>query len=156
VGLIQVLNFKKHQNPHHTEKKSELPAPVNPLLSNGENPADSLIPDSRIYSPSSPTTRKTKTRKTPLPQNFNISERVRKWAAEKGHTRLEDRLEHFVSYAKRSGKTYADWDEALMTAIRENWANLPADKPVVADIPDPYELTVREHLRARAAGGKVQ
>jgi len=48
LALIQVLNFKKHQNPHHTEKKSELPAPVNSPLSHGEYPADSLIPDSLI------------------------------------------------------------------------------------------------------------
>jgi hypothetical protein len=48
LALIQVLNFKKHQNPHHTEKKSELPAPVNSPLVNGEYPADSLIPDSLI------------------------------------------------------------------------------------------------------------
>jgi hypothetical protein len=54
-ALIEVLNFKKHQSPHHTEKKSELPAPVNsPLghgespLSHGGNPPDSLIPDSLI------------------------------------------------------------------------------------------------------------
>lgn len=61
---------------------------------------------------------------TPLPEGFGISPRVFAWAESKGHGRLEDRLEHFVSYAKRSGKTYADWDEALMTAIREDWAKL--------------------------------
>ena len=43
MKLIQVLKFRKHQNPHHTEKKSELPAPVGSPLDNGENPADSLI-----------------------------------------------------------------------------------------------------------------
>lgn len=51
---IQVINFKEHQNPHHTEKGSVIPAPcalpVNPPLDNGENPADSgfLIPDTLI------------------------------------------------------------------------------------------------------------
>lgn len=48
AALIEVLNFKKHQSPHHTEKKSELPAPVNSPLEHGENPPDSLIPDSLI------------------------------------------------------------------------------------------------------------
>lgn len=61
---------------------------------------------------------------TSLPAGFEISERVRTWAAEKGHRRLEDRLEHFVGYAKRSGKKYADWDEAFMSAVREDWAKL--------------------------------
>ncbi|MEO3879290.1 hypothetical protein [Rheinheimera fenheensis] len=83
--LVQILNFTKHQNPHHTEKGSELPdingnypayyakQPVKkqsktvkePTLNesntdnngdltvkspclDGENPADSLIPDSLI------------------------------------------------------------------------------------------------------------
>ena len=56
---IQVVKFLKHQNPHHTEKKSTLPKPENangcPLtvdspLENGKNPPDSLllIPDSLL------------------------------------------------------------------------------------------------------------
>jgi hypothetical protein len=49
AGLIQVVNFKKHQSPHHTEKKSQLPAPVNSPLEHGENPPDSLIPDLLIH-----------------------------------------------------------------------------------------------------------
>lgn len=63
-AYIQVLNFTKHQSPHHTEKRSQIPGPelkatpdqqiahaplgngeltVNSRLSNGENPPDSLI-----------------------------------------------------------------------------------------------------------------
>lgn len=68
-------------------------------------------------------------RKTPLPPGFAISDRVRQWAADKGHDRLDERLEHFVGYAKRSGKTYVDWDEAFMGAIRENWAKLEPKQP---------------------------
>jgi hypothetical protein len=48
AGMIEVVNFKKHQSPHHTEKKSQLPAPVNSPLDHGGNPPDSLIPDSLI------------------------------------------------------------------------------------------------------------
>jgi len=65
IRLIEVVNFKKHQSPHHTEKKSELPKltdeqhitycklkektiTVNSPLSDGGNPPDSLIPDSLI------------------------------------------------------------------------------------------------------------
>lgn len=65
-------------------------------------------------------------RKTALPPDFAVSERVRVWAAEKGHSRLDAQLEAFVSYAKRSGAKYADWDEALMTAIRKDWAEVGA------------------------------
>ena len=63
ISYIQVLNFSKHQNPHHTEKSKNLPAPplnnkdspsecVLTPLSNGESQvperSDSLIPDSLI------------------------------------------------------------------------------------------------------------
>lgn len=53
VKLIQIANFTKHQNPHHTEKDSEYPTysdycqqSVKQPLINGDTPADSLIPDS--------------------------------------------------------------------------------------------------------------
>ena len=56
LRCIEVLNWAKHQSPHHTEKASTLPVPVD----NGEstvsprkdlrgNPPDSLIPDSLIH-----------------------------------------------------------------------------------------------------------
>jgi len=69
VPVIEILNFKRHQSPHHTEKASELPgweerdpvspcfetkqaingdATVNPQIEDGGNPPDSLIPDSLI------------------------------------------------------------------------------------------------------------
>lgn len=54
-GYIQIVEFKKHQNPHHTEKDSEYPSytdgcqiTVKQPLNNGHTPADSLIPDSLI------------------------------------------------------------------------------------------------------------
>lgn len=61
MALIQVINFEKHQNPHKTEKDSELPEysmksdscsiTVKQPLNNGSRPADSLIPDSLIPDP---------------------------------------------------------------------------------------------------------
>lgn len=51
----EVVNFKKHQSPHHTEKASDLPSlgsngylTVNSPCKDGGNPSDSLIPDSLI------------------------------------------------------------------------------------------------------------
>lgn len=69
---------------------------------------------------------KPKSRKTSIPENFSISDRVSAWATAKGHNRLEERLEHFVSRCKMAGYQYVDWDEAFMTAIRDDWAKLPA------------------------------
>lgn len=67
-----------------------------------------------------------KARQTPLPENFDISERVWAWSREKGYSAADVRrqYESFVSYAKRKGPTYIDWDEALMTAVREDWAKV--------------------------------
>lgn len=70
-------------------------------------------------------------RKTKLPDGFGLSERVRRWAAEKGHTNLDRHLEHFIGSAKARGYAYVDWDEALMNAIRSNWAkvSVPNTRP---------------------------
>ena len=62
--------------------------------------------------------------KTSLPENFTISDRVKKWAEGKGCLHLEARLEDFVSKALAKGYTYADWDEGFMGAIRNDWAKL--------------------------------
>ena len=69
ISIIKIVNFQKHQNPHHTEKPSTLhfltdeeyisyckqkekevngELTVKSRLSHGEYPADSLIPDSLI------------------------------------------------------------------------------------------------------------
>jgi len=60
VKYVQILNWDKHQNPHHTEKASTYPGPngeltvkpplktVKPRKQDGGNLADSLIPDSLI------------------------------------------------------------------------------------------------------------
>jgi hypothetical protein len=130
IKVIQVLNFHKHQHPHNTEKKSDLPAPVSSPLSNGETPSDLLIPDS-LYIPvpkKSPKSGSKKTKKTPLPENFSISEDLRRWGEENGHSRLEEHLQYFIGYAKANGKTYADWTQAFQNAVRGNWAKLPAEK----------------------------
>lgn len=83
-------------------------------------------PSEKLTRHQTPDTKEKKARKRALPPDFGISPRVESWAAEHGHSNLAAHLEHFVSYAKRSGATYADWDEAFMNAIRKNWAEVPA------------------------------
>lgn len=78
--------------------------------------------------PDGDTPKKPKSRKQPIPENFALSERVKTWAKAKGYDRLDERLEHFISKAKASGYQYADWDEAFMGAVRDDWAKLPAIK----------------------------
>ena len=75
--------------------------------------------------PSEPKTRvRATSRKTRIPDDFSASERVQAWATANGYTRLGEHVEYFVGYAVANGKTYADWDQALMNAIRNNWAKL--------------------------------
>lgn len=62
--------------------------------------------------------------KVAMPESFGISERVRSWAVEKGYHSLEARLEHFRGKCKANSYAYADWDEAFMGAIRDDWAKI--------------------------------
>lgn len=70
--------------------------------------------------------------KTPLPADFGISERVIRWATEKGHSNLDRHLETFISKCKAKGYTYADWDEGFMGAIRDDWARLGSCNPMAS------------------------
>jgi hypothetical protein len=89
------------------------------------NNVHTLLSDVTKVNPSSKQKQKQKQKDaTSIPKGFSISDRVRRWAAEKSHDRLEARFEHFVGYVRAHGKTYVDWDDALMNAIRDNWAKL--------------------------------
>lgn len=74
--------------------------------------------------PAAKSTKPSKKNKTPLPADFAVSERVEKWAKEKGYGQLEAHLENFLSACRKSGYVYVDWDEAFMDAIRKDWAKL--------------------------------
>jgi hypothetical protein len=76
-----------------------------------------------------------KARETLIPDDFAISDRVKTWATKHGHTRLQERFEHFVSKAKAKGYKYADWDEGFMGAIRDDWPkfNAPSKRNGAAD-----------------------
>ena len=78
-----------------------------------------------IPAPSNPIPKPTAKKKTALPADFKISERVQEWAHEKGYTNLETHYERFVGSCKAKGYSYVDWDEGFMGAIRDNWAKVP-------------------------------
>lgn len=84
-----------------------------------------------------------KPRKKPIPKDFGVSERVRTWAQKHNHAQLNARLTHFVGKAKANGYTYADWDEAFMNAIRDDWARLGSDAP------QPQQASLEDALRAQ-------
>jgi hypothetical protein len=68
--------------------------------------------------------RKKGDKKTTLPADFAVSERVSSWAKEKGFGQLPAYLEFFISKARAKGYTYVDWDEGLMGCVREDWPKL--------------------------------
>jgi hypothetical protein len=138
--FIQVVKFAKHQNPHIREPASAIPAPdehractvpsiVPAPDEHRTGPADSSfpLPDSSTRpstGSASVAARKAAARKASIPDGFCVSERVKAWADEHRFDRLDEHLSHFVGYVKANGKTYADWDQALMNAIRGDWAKL--------------------------------
>lgn len=63
--------------------------------------------------------------KTTMPAGFDISPAVLAWAEREGHARhLQTHFDHFVGAAVAKGYTYANWDQALMNAIRADWARV--------------------------------
>jgi hypothetical protein len=102
--------------------------------------------------PSKPDRKKSK---TSLPPGFVVSDRVKAWASENGHGQLPQHLEAFRLKATAAGYTYADWDAAFMTAVREDWAKLKtaprfaAPGTTVADNPQVAETRARLDAEAR-------
>lgn len=95
--------------------------------------------------------------KTPIPEDFGVSERVKAWAAEKGFEKLAEHHEAFVHKARAKGYTYADWDLAFMEAIREDWAKLRSNGRGGSAVPAGERATApsvaaeqtQEYLRSR-------
>jgi hypothetical protein len=71
-----------------------------------------------------PAPKRRKPNKTFLADDFAVSDAVKAWAESKGITRLDDHFESFKAKAKAKAYEYADWDAALMNAIRDDWAKL--------------------------------
>lgn len=72
-------------------------------------------------------TTKTNSKKTSIPKDFSISDRVKNWANEKGYTDLEKHLENFIISCEKKDYKYVNWDSAFMDAIRKNWAGIKTE-----------------------------
>jgi hypothetical protein len=59
-----------------------------------------------------------------LPEDFTISESVRKWAEKGSYYNLPEHLESFKLSCEARGYTYVNFDAAFKKAIRENWAKI--------------------------------
>lgn len=74
---------------------------------------------------------------TPMPDDFDISDRVKAWAKDKGYENLSGHLEAFKAKVQAKGYRYVDWDSAFMEAIREDWAKLRGQGAVRGQAPPP-------------------
>lgn len=118
-------------NPRQPPTKSDDPDPTSTNTSTNtkaeKQEQEHAPPPAAPLVPAKPAKRSRRKPETfPLPEDFAISDRVRKWAEAKGHHSLQAHFDNFVGKAKAKGYVYADWDEALMSAIRDNWANVGA------------------------------
>lgn len=86
-------------------------------------------------------------RRTAMPDAFDlaVSPRVKAWATRKGFGDLEAHLEHFVGKARANGYAYCNWDDALMNAIRDDWAKLRATNGVRRPVLDADEVFEETH-----------
>ena len=131
-GFAFIPKFAAHQHINPRETASSLPEPdasarvthASLRVSDAQGGREGKGREGKEHA-SGDATRKRAPSKSVLPADFGISARVRSWASEKGHDRLEQHLESFRAKATAKGYTYADWDAAFMEAIRENWAKLP-------------------------------
>ena len=143
-NYLEIPEFTKHQTPHHTEHKSRIPEfngslTVSSLLDNGaltvkERLKNSVVQDAHYpisdpisdQRPETPNRREKSKTKTPLPDDFGLSGKVKDWGTGKGYTleMLDAHLEHFRDCARAKDYRYVDWDAALKNAIRSDWAKL--------------------------------
>ena len=77
-----------------------------------------------------PPPKKSKPVKTSIPDNFEISPAVRKWAEAYGFGRLEEHLESFKDNALAKGWLYTDWDAHFRNFIRGDWGHIRAGGPL--------------------------
>lgn len=74
--------------------------------------------------PPKPVASRRRPQKTSLPEDFDVSDSVKDWAAGKGYRNLDEHMDAFKRKAQMKGYQYVDWDMAFMEAVRENWAKL--------------------------------
>jgi hypothetical protein len=79
-----------------------------------------------------------KASKTPIPEGFELapSPAVSEWAEKHGHQQLKRHLDHFCTVARNRNYQYVDWDRALMTAIRDDWAGIGKLAKEIQESPD--------------------
>ena len=114
---INALGSQCESNANALHKESESNTNQQPLTNNHKPLTNNIdIPSDKP--------KKSKNVLRTLPDDFCISDEVKKWANEKGYAHLDLHLENFIDYARSSGKKYVDWDSTFKRAIREDWGKV--------------------------------
>jgi uncharacterized protein YdaU (DUF1376 family) len=144
---------------HHNQEKQSLAGKASAekrrqanvqLSSNGRStPVEPVFnqpkPETKNQEPiDKPRASRPASKKTQMPADFGISDRVRDWAAKEKHSQLDKHLAAFRISCQAKGYSYVDWDAAFMNAIRGNWAKIePTAQQQLASTPrkpDKYDL----------------
>lgn len=136
-GFACIPSFNKHQHINPREAISILPEPprdddasiTRQSRDSDAPPRDSDVQVGKEGKEGKEDASKTRAasvpkKKTSIPADFGISDRVREWAVVKGHADIDGHLEYFKGQAVAKGYTYIDWDQAFMNAIRDDWAGI--------------------------------
>ncbi|MEN6422031.1 MAG: hypothetical protein ABFD76_08785 [Smithella sp.] len=119
-----IITGWRHQKIEKPNSKYPIPQLFDDQSENAQQPVGDQTPEEGIIGRDNRKGRDKRKTKTSIPENFGISERVKKWAADKKHNCLEDHLESFKLKCRAKDYQYVDWDEAFMNAIRDNWAKI--------------------------------
>jgi hypothetical protein len=127
-SIITIVNWEAYQS-NDTEGNQQFNHHINtPLTSNQPATNQQLTTYKNVMNEKNVKKRDISGKKppalTPLPEGFSISDRVKKWASEKGFDRLDQHLESFILKSTAKRYRYVDWDAAFMNAIRDDWAKL--------------------------------
>jgi phage replication O-like protein O len=123
--FVSQLSINKHYDKWITDgellSEVNLPQVVKSLITDGKSHTKRIVnhPTHKEIK-----TTKTSIKKTSIPINFSISDRVKSWAEKNRYDELEKHLENFIFICEKNAYKYANWDSAFMDAIRKNWAKI--------------------------------
>jgi hypothetical protein len=118
-GIISCLKMATRTDEYTQKLLHNKKCPDNVPTKSIQSPTKSVLIEEKR-------TEEKKARKTSLPDNFTISDRVISWANQNGYRDLQKHLDNFILQAQAKNYQYVNWDSAFMTAIKDNWAKVPS------------------------------
>ncbi len=108
---------------------------------NSPDPFNSVSKDTELVndgfetqnaSPKTPKKRPTK-RLSPIPENFEVTPEMRRWASENVHSNVDRETDKFVDYWRANGATKLDWVATWRNWMRRADERQPASRPKTAN-----------------------